>query len=156
MVVAPLTEFGIYVKLHPLFEKVEQALITLDFGKPGEKIYVDGESVFAIPSFNRAKAREEALLEAHDKYIDIQVCLQGTETIGWRNRSSCHSPRAPFDREKDIIFFADSPENYIKVPELHFAIFFPNDSHAPLIGDGFIRKVVFKVLAGVACNFLHY
>jgi len=147
MIVAPLNEFGTYINLHPLFEKVEQALITLDFSKPGERVYIDGENLFAIPSFNKAKTKEDALLEAHDRYIDIQICLQGEETMGWRSREDCHSPQAPFDKEKDYVFFNDKPINYIKVPTNYFAIFFPNDAHAPLIGDGVIKKVVFKVLA---------
>ncbi|MCB8964469.1 MAG: YhcH/YjgK/YiaL family protein [Bacteroidales bacterium] len=146
MIVAPLNEFGTYINLHPLFEKVEQALITLDFSKPGERIYIDGEKLFAIPSFNKAKTKEEALLEAHDSYIDIQVCLSGEETMGWRNREDCRAPRAPFDKEKDIIFYNDTPTNYITLPANHFAVFFPGDAHAPLIGTGLIKKVVFKVL----------
>lgn len=145
MIIAPLNEFGTYINLHPLFEKVEQSLITLDFSKPGERIYIDGEKLFAIPSFNKAKQKEEAFLEAHDRYIDIQICLQGEETMGWRNREECETPKAPFDTEKDIIFYNDTPTNYFKVPEYYFAIFFPNDAHAPLIGNGLIKKVVFKV-----------
>ncbi|MGE0079476.1 MAG: YhcH/YjgK/YiaL family protein [Bacteroidales bacterium] len=146
MIVAPLNEFGTYVNLHPLFERVEQALITLDFSKPGEKIYIDGEKLIAIPSFNKTKTKEEAALEAHNRYIDIQICLQGEETMGWKNREECDSPKGEFNEEKDIIFYNDSPLNYIKVPANYFAIFFPNDAHAPLIGEGMIKKVVFKVL----------
>lgn len=146
MIVAPLNELGTYIKLHPLFERVEQALITLDFGKPGEKLYIDGDKLFAIPSFNKARSKSEAPLEAHDRYIDIQICLQGEETMGWRSREDCHSPQAPFDQEKDIVFYNDVPLNYVKIPANHFAIFFPNDAHAPLIGEGMIKKVVFKVL----------
>lgn len=146
MIVAPLNEFGTYINLHPLFERVEQALITLDFSKPGERIYIDGEKLIAIPSFNKARTKDEAPLEAHDKYIDIQICLQGEETIGWRNREECLLPRDPFNKEKDIIFYDDSPTNYFRVAANHFAIFFPNDAHAPLIGEEVIKKVVFKVL----------
>ncbi|BDX38900.1 beta-D-galactosidase [Tenuifilaceae bacterium CYCD] len=146
MIVAPLNEFGTYINLNPLFEKVEQALITLDFSKPGEKIYIDGEKLIAIPSFNKARTKDEAPLEAHDKYIDIQICLQGEETMGWRSREDCHSPKGVFDKEKDIVFYNDTPLNFIKVPTNYFAIFFPNDAHAPLIGEGVIKKVVFKVL----------
>ena len=73
MIVAPLNEFGTYINLHPLFETVEQALITLDFSNPGERVYIDGENLFAIPSFNKAKTKEDALLEAHDRYLDIQI-----------------------------------------------------------------------------------
>jgi len=145
MIVAPLNEFGTYINLHPLFSKVEQSLIMLDFSKPGEKVFIDGEKLIAIPSFNKAKSKQEAYLEAHNRYIDIQICLQGTETFGWKNREECKLPKAEFDINKDIIFYSDEPSTYFTIPENHFAIFFPNDCHAPLIGNGLIKKVVFKV-----------
>lgn len=145
MVVAPLSEFGTYINLNPLFEKVEQALITLDFSKPGEKIYIEGENLIAIPSFNKARSANEALLESHDKYIDIQICLQGEETIGWRNRESCTAIKDPYNPTNDITFYSDEPAFYITLKPNQFAIFYPDDCHAPLIGNGFIKKVVFKV-----------
>lgn len=145
MIISELNDFGTYLSLHPLFQKVEQSLITLDFSKPGEKVYIDGENLIAIPSFNKARMKEEALLEAHDKYIDIQICLQGTETFGWRHRSSCKIPKSEYNPETDTLFYTDNPDTYFTLTPNHFAIFFPNDCHAPLIGDGLIKKVVFKV-----------
>lgn len=145
MIVAPLSEFGTYIKLYPLFEKVEQALITLDFSKPGEKIYIEGENLIALPSFNKARSANEAPLESHDKYIDIQICLQGEESIGWRNRESCNAIKEPYNPINDITFYDEEPAFYITLKPNQFAIFYPYDCHAPLIGNGFIKKVVFKV-----------
>jgi len=34
------------------------------------------------------------------------------------------------------------------VPPDHFCIFFPEDAHAPLVGKGQVRKVIFKVAVG--------
>ncbi|QKG80292.1 YhcH/YjgK/YiaL family protein [Tenuifilum thalassicum] len=145
MIVAPLTDFGTYLKLHPLFERVEQALITLDFSNPGEKIYIENDKLIAIPSFNKGRNTGEALLESHDRYIDIQICLQGEETFGWADRQTCSSIVKPYNQEKDITFYNDEPSTYFTLKPNQFAIFFPNDCHAPLIGSGLIKKVVFKV-----------
>jgi len=145
MVTASLNDFHLYLGLHPLFEKVEKALKTYAFDKPGERVYIAGEKLFAIPALDNARTKENAPLEAHNRYIDIQVCLEGNETMGWNNRADCKSPKGLFDTEKDIIFFNDKPLSYFNVPAGHFAIFFPNDCHAPLIGEGMIRKVVFKI-----------
>ncbi len=145
MVTASLNDFHLYLGLHPLFEKVERALKAYTFDKPGERIYIDGEKLFAIPALDSARSKENALLEAHNRYIDIQVCLERNETMGWSNRADCKSPKGSFDTEKDIIFYNDNPLSYFNVPAGHFAIFFPNDCHAPLIGEGMIRKVVFKI-----------
>lgn len=145
MIVASLSEFGTYLSLHPFFERVEQALITLDFIKPGEKIFIDGENLIAIPSFNKARSAQDAPLESHDRYIDIQICLQGQETIGWRDRQTCNTIKEPYNIDNDITFYTDHPTCFINLKPNQFAIFFPSDCHAPLIGEGFIKKVVFKV-----------
>ena len=145
MITASLTSFHRYISLHPLFEKVEKALKEYSFDKPGERIYIDGDKLFAIPALDNAKAKENAPLEAHNRYIDIQICLEGNETMGWLNRADCKSPKELFNTEKDIIFYHDKPLNYFNVPTGSFAIFFPEDAHAPLIGEGIIRKVIFKV-----------
>lgn len=146
MITASLNDFHRYISLHPLFEKVEKALKAYTFDKPGERIYFVGDKLFAIQALDNTRSKENALLEAHNRYIDIQVCLEGNETMGWRSRSDCHSPKSDFDTEKDIIFFDDKPLSYFDVPAGSFAIFFPEDCHAPLIGEGMIKKVIFKVM----------
>lgn len=145
MILAPLAEFGTYIPMNKLFEKVENALITMDFNSLGQKFEIEGDRLFVIPSFNKARSKSEAKLEAHNKYIDIQVCLQGEETIAWCDRNMCKLPLGEFDTDKDIIFYNDNPTNYITLKPRTFAIFYPNDCHAPLIGSGMIKKLVFKV-----------
>jgi len=145
MITASLKDFNRYINLHPQFPKVEEYLKTFSFENNGEKIQIDGEKLFVIQSINNAKSKGNALLEAHNHYIDIQICLEGNETMGWRDRCSCKSPKGQFNREKDIIFYNDTPLSYFNVPTGFFAIFFPEDCHAPLIGEGVIKKIIFKV-----------
>jgi biofilm protein TabA len=145
MVTASLNDFHRYINLHPQFHKVEEFLKTYTFDIPGERIYIDGEKLFAIPALDNAKLKENAPLEAHNRFIDIQVCLEGNETMGWRSRAECNSPKSEFSCEKDIIFYHDKPISYFCVLAGSFAIFFPEDCHAPLIGEGVIKKVIFKV-----------
>ena len=62
------------------------------------------------------KREEEASLEVHDKYIDVQVLIAGeVETMGWRKRRECRVPRGPFDAEEDIRFFADRPQLFVGI-----------------------------------------
>jgi beta-galactosidase beta subunit len=53
--------------------------------------------------------------------------------------------RSSYDAEKDIVFFDDAPETWFRVPAGSFAVFFPEDAHAPLAGEGEVRKVIVKV-----------
>ena len=51
-----------------------------------------------------------------------------------------------FGKEKqDIAFYIDKPTAYTKIYPGQFAIYFPEDGHAPGIGQGNIRKVVIKI-----------
>lgn len=145
MIIAPLSDLKTYTNLHPQFKKVEEFLKTYSLSKPGERVYIDGERLFAIPALENAKQKESAFLEAHNRYIDIQVCLEGNEVMGWKSRSDCYNPKSEFDMDKDIVFYHDKPLNYFEVPAGSFAIFFPDDCHAPLIGEGVIKKIIFKV-----------
>jgi beta-galactosidase beta subunit len=45
----------------------------------------------------------------------------------------------------DIGFVKDQPTLWIPVPPGSFAVFFPEDGHAPLAGDGPLRKIVLKI-----------
>jgi len=145
MITATLKDFHRYINLHSQFKKVEEFLKSYKFEKAGDRIYIDGDKLFVIPALDKARSKDNAFLEAHNRYIDIQICLEGHETMGWRSRTDCHSPKSTFDIEKDIIFYNEKPLFLFDLPAGSFAIFFPEDCHAPLIGEGEIRKIIFKV-----------
>ena len=109
------------------------------------KHIIDGDDVFASVTNGQGKQPEEALLEAHDSYIDIQLLMTGDETMGWKDRSTCNDETADVRPDNDIIFFDDVPDIYFTLEPRHIAIFFPHDAHAPMIGEGQIKKVVVKV-----------
>jgi beta-galactosidase beta subunit len=44
-----------------------------------------------------------------------------------------------------VSFYDDVPDMYFKLRSDQFAIFFPEDVHAPMIGNGLIKKMVVKV-----------
>ena len=78
-------------------------------------------------------------------HIDIQVCIKGEEKIGWKPRTECFHQKEPYNAHKDVSFYDDVPDMYFKLRSDQFAIFFPEDVHAPMIGNGLIKKMVVKV-----------
>lgn len=114
---------------------------------PVGKYAIDGEHVYAMVSKNPGRRREDALLEAHEKYIDIQLVLAGTDDMGWKPRRLCKEPSGEYDQTADVQFFLDAPEAWIATRSGAFAIFFPDDAHMPLIANGQLHKVVVKVAA---------
>ena len=59
----------------------------------------------------------------------------------------CVPTNAPYNVEKDITFFEGLAETYIAVKPGMFAIFFPQDGHAPGITPDGVKKVIVKVKA---------
>lgn len=146
MILDSLNNAKKYFHLHPLFEKAfeyinAQNLATIEAGK----YEIDGKNLNASISLKDGIKKEEAKFEAHNNYIDIQVCPTGSETIGWKPRQNCNNVKTEYNSEKDVIFYNDKPDTYFQLHERQFAIFFPEDVHAPMIGEGPIKKLVVKV-----------
>ena len=47
--------------------------------------------------------------------------------------------------QNDILFYQERPALYFTLPVGDFVIFFPEDAHAPCIGNGKMKKMVVKV-----------
>jgi len=135
-----------YLPLHKGFAKAIEFLFRPDLKElPADTYELDGDRVYAMVSREPGRKKEDALLEIHEKYIDIQLVLTGTDDMGWKPRLSCKGPAGEYDQKEDIQFFTDEPDGWLSVKSGSFAIFFPEDAHLPLISSGEIHKVVVKV-----------
>ncbi len=90
-------------------------------------------------------------MEAHRKYIDIQIILEGEENI-YLTGTQTGEPLTAYNEEKDCEFMAmpdaDSTVR-LTIPAGSFAIFFAGEQHAPnhaVRGSVRVRKIVGKVL----------
>ena len=146
MIFSALSQSSRYAALHPLLQRAFDYIRDTDlFALAPGRYPIVGDDLFAIVEQAQGKTREMAKLEAHRRYIDIQLVLEGDEQMGWKPLADCLNPVSEHNEEKDIRFFRDAPASWIAVPPDHFCIFFPEDAHAPLVGSGQIRKVIFKV-----------
>lgn len=146
MILAKLTDAGRYSTLLPSLEAGfdflrQPGLAELANGRHE----IDGERVFAIVAREMGRGKAYSPLEYHRRYLDIQYVVRGVELIGWSPFEDCGHTRDAFDLEKDLGFFLDRPGCWCRVAAGSFAIFFPEDAHAPLAGMGPIHKVVVKV-----------
>ena len=122
-----------YVTLHPVFARAFRFLAETDLDAlPTGRNEIDGDRMFVIIDRKEGRGRDGARLEAHGRYIDIQYTIVGPDEIGWRPLTACTRIHKPFDPEQDFGLFTDAPETWIAVPPGSFAIYFPDDAHAPL------------------------
>jgi len=135
-----------YTGLHPLFTTAFDYLRRLPAQPPESgRLNLDGEKLVAIYSAVHGRRRDQARLECHRRYIDIQYVIAGSDEMGWAPLQACRRPVAAFSSEKDIQFFDDEPFSWVTARAGSFCIFFPDDAHAPLVSDGLIHKVVLKI-----------
>jgi len=146
VIVDLLSVWSRYACLHPRFEQAFEFLTRPDLAAlPPGRHFIDGDQLYVSIDEREGRTRDGARLEAHRRYIDIQYTIEGPEEVGWSPLASCITPAGFFDSERDIIFFDDRPNSWFEVPPGRFAIFFPEDAHAPLGGYGRLRKAIAKV-----------
>ena len=147
MIIDTLNNASKYTSLNPLFAKAFDFINQNDVATLENGVIQIEDGLKVIVSTANGKTAEASLakFECHDKNIDIQVCVNGLETIAWKPREKCESPNGDYNSEKDVRFFNYTPDMYFQLTDGQFGIFYPEDVHAPMIGEGEIKKLVFKV-----------
>lgn len=135
--------------LNPHFKKVFDYIKSHDLSAVAAgKIDIDGDNAWINVSEVQGKEKADAKMESHNTYIDIQLPLKGQETFGWQARELLKDEKdGGYNAVKDITFYAGEAPLYFTLTPGEFGVFFPEDGHAPCIGQGTIKKVVVKVKA---------
>jgi len=147
MIIDTLQNAPRYFSVHPLFAKAFEFIGQTDLANAPDGKSDIGEGLKAIFS-NKAGTTAEASVakfECHNEHIDIQLCINGVETIGWKPREKCVTENGGYNPDKDVQLYHEQPDMYFQLTNGQFAIFFPEDVHAPMIGEGVIKKLVLKV-----------
>lgn len=146
MIFDVLEHAGKYEALSPYFPAAFTFLQKKDLRDlPDGQYEIQGRKVFATVVRQKGKTISEAKLEAHDKYIDIQFVLEGTEQMGWKSRGQISAPVECPPELPDVYFYDEEPVSWSTVLPDSFAIFFPQDAHMPMISDDVVHKVIVKV-----------
>lgn len=154
MIIDDIKEFDRYAGLNPLFPAVAEFLRTTDLNSlPTGITKIMGDDLFINVQEAPAKSRKEARFESHRRMIDIQVPLSNSEEYGWTPTAALpngtydegcdmtmHDPAAPKTSE-------DVTQTYFMLHPGQFAIFFPEDGHAPAITPTGLHKAIIKVKA---------
>lgn len=125
-------------------------LNSLNSESEDKKYTIQGDDIFAIVMSYTTTLPKEAMLESHQKYVDIQTTLRGSEAF------ECFSTdrlevNVPYDASKDAAFYKYTPHCHTRVNVFSgtFVMLYPHDAHmAGLMIDEqpeFIKKVVVKI-----------
>lgn len=108
-----------------------------------------GDGVFAIEQVYETKLRAAGFFESHQKYIDVQVVIEGEEAMELADisRTKVVEPYLP---ERDLTVHGDEPHaSVLRVRAGEVAVFYPADVHMPSLQVDstpvLVRKAVVKV-----------
>lgn len=135
-----------YYPVHPGFRAAFEYLRKTDFTQlPSGRNEIDGERMFVVVNRDVGQGREQRKLEFHRKYIDLQYVVEGADEMGWRAGRLCRELAMPYGEQSDVGFWAERPISYFQVEAGQFAIFYPDDPHAPMSGHERFLKPVVKI-----------
>lgn len=83
---------------------------------------------FFLVQKGTTKPLEEGTFEAHSKYVDVQIIIEGSEEVAWSDISDL-TTAIEYDKEKDVQRLTGSLDHVIKVSAGMFYAAFPHDGH---------------------------
>jgi biofilm protein TabA len=132
-------------KLQPAFE----LLNTLNADSVEQRYEIDGDNMFCMVASYQTKPNNEAQIEYHREYIDIQLLISGEEFLDWAT-PALTPVTLPYDSDNDVALHATNlnDNSRLRLRPGFFAILFPNEGHAPGIAvDNItqVKKAVVKI-----------
>ncbi len=145
MILDQLENLSAYSALSPRLPAIIKYLSTHDLASmaPGEYDILPDKEAFVRISDSPMKPPSEAKIEFHRQYIDIQLPFTCVEKMGWMPLAEAPD-EMQYDCVKDCALSKFQPECQIAVKPGQFVIFFPQDVHAPCLGEGMVRKAIIK------------
>ena len=115
------------------------------------RIEIRGDEIFANIDRYMTKPERECRMEAHRKYIDIQVLFSGREIIAWNPVTELDED-IQYDEDKDVGFYK-IPSQAVGQAIIRtgmFMLLFPEDAHMPQIAVDDIPESVEKIVMKIA------
>ena len=146
MIIDDIANAEKYNSLHKDFKLVFDFIRNNDLTKlKCGKHQIRGNEVF----FNLQEYETKPIqkLEAHKKYIDIQVVAIGKEYMGYTNLNNT-TISEEYNEEKDVMFLNGKVDKLLATNK-NFLIFYPEDAHMPALSvdnPSIVKKAIFKIL----------
>ncbi len=122
-----------------------------DFSQVADGKYeLDGENMFSMIQRYPSRPTDKIVWEAHRKYFDVQFIYSGVEKMGHVNMHDGLTQRSltvttPYSAEKDYELY-EAQGDFIVYRAGDFAVYFPQDVHAPGLVAGSAPEDVCKVV----------
>lgn len=151
MIYDSLKNAGRYACLSENFRRAFDYLCTNDLtGLPAGRYNIHGDDVYLMIQEPALKPWREGRWEAHRRYADIQLVLEGCERIGYCIVDESTDIEMPYVSENDTLFYTGIDGSSAIVNPGEMMVLFPGDAHRPCVQPAEkadpVRKAVVKVL----------
>jgi biofilm protein TabA len=152
MILDKLDNAGVYALLSPGFAKAFTVLGDASFlNQPDGRYEIDRDRIYALVQRYTTRPPEKCNLEAHRRYIDIQLIVTGEELIRVAPAQELEL-RQQYEAGNDkALYHPGGRMSSVRLAARSFAVFFPHDAHMPCMqadGPAEVHKVVIKLEAG--------
>ena len=152
MIIDTAANAALYRGVHVGVDRALGLLESVPWGKLEDGRHELAEGVFALLSSYSTGLSAATRYEAHRLYADVQLVVQGRETIFWAPAAELEVEE-DYDPEADILFFQEPEPDQTAITPLAvrsgmFVLLYPADAHKPgrLWGAAApVRKAVLKV-----------
>ncbi len=117
-----------YKDLLPNLKEGLDAIRALPEAKVGRYEFDGG---YFMVQQGQTKPIQEGTFEAHRKYIDVQMILEGSEELAWEDIRALKTV-IPYNPEKDAERLNGNHEHVMKISKGMFYAAFPWDAHQPV------------------------
>lgn len=147
MIIDKLENLNFYQKMLPHLAEGLKALAALDSYEEGTYEFDGG--FFKIQK-GTTLPMAEGTFEAHRRYIDVQVLLEGSEDIAWAEIADL-TPTTAYDSEKDITRYTGATTQTMHIATGMCYVAFQKDGHKAvrhLTSPQTFTKAIFKLPVG--------
>jgi len=148
MILDTLSNASCYAGVHSSLSRAFSWLADYDHSTPDGRYEIGDDSLVAIVQRYETAPAADKKWETHRLHGDIQYMVEGSERIGYAERSGL-AVKTLYNPEKDAEFYLppDGSSTFLELCAGSFAIFLPQDGHQPgvmLDRPSAIQKVVIK------------
>ncbi len=146
MIFAKLSDAVDYRGIHPRLDRVIDCLNDEFLRQVGtEPRKLEGDLLYVTRFDYVTSPLEETFFEAHKKYLDVHLMLDGQERVDVSHPDTL----ALFDHKDDFYAYRGEAEQTLILTPGSFLVVFPGDAHRIKVqvkGPETVSKVVFKLL----------
>ena len=148
MIYAKNKDARVYRGIHPGLDRALELICPefLSRLKDGERVDIDGDKVYCTRFTYETIPESESFFEAHRRYLDIHLMLEGEEHVDVSHPDDLVLREA---KEENDFYAYDGVAQYaMDLKPGNFLVVFPGDAHrikVQIAGPKTVTKAVFKV-----------